>query len=578
MNRPYTSRVEAYFERLAEVVRPRLASNGGPVILVQVENEYANVSKRYGEAGQEYLRWIVELGKRVGFAEVPQTTCEGGAAGAIETSNGFTISAERITAVRKSHPGTPLLWTELYPSWYRVWGGRNAPARDPREIAWAILDFVSRGGSGWNYYMWHGGSNFGRNSMYLQTPSYDFHAALDEYGRASQLGEYLGRFHAVMQEHSAILLQGERKEIFAGSERVTIWRKGKDELRLVQENYPGPMPEGTDLKRSTTLARLLNKEGKILFDLDAVNEQVTRSFINPKWNTVGERLSEWRTWKEPMPAERKDRGVIAVDPMEQLSLTKDSTDYCWYSCKLEVSQAGSQELVIPYGGDFFYAFVDGSLVSSSKLPLQEDRGAITPEDPAHPRIIANEIERDKVNGFRHALTLPSLAAGAHRLDLLAVALGMTKGDWQIASPMNFERKGVWEGVLLNSKPLQNWTMRTGLVGEKKILSAGNPDIRWDPVGELKTLSWYRTSVPVPEKLVGTSTAFRIDANGLGKGMIWVNGRAIGRHWLINASEPADEPSQRYYHVPADWLRATNDIVILEEQAASPAKVELQVRA
>jgi hypothetical protein len=414
--------------------------------------------------------------------------------------------------------------------------------------------------------------------MYLQTPSYDFHAALDEYGRASQLGEYLGRFHAVMQEHSAILLQGERKEIFAGSERVTIWRKGKDELRLVQENYPGPMPEGTDLKRSTTLARLLNKEGKILFDLDAVNEQVTRSFINPKWNTVGERLSEWRTWKEPMPAERKDRGVIAVDPMEQLSLTKDSTDYCWYSCKLEVSQAGSQELVIPYGGDFFYAFVDGSLVSSSKLPLQEDRGAITPEDPAHPRIIANEIERDKVNGFRHALTLPSLAAGAHRLDLLAVALGMTKGDWQIASPMNFERKGIWEGVLLNGKPLQNWTMRTGLVGEKKILSAGYPDIRWDPVGELKTLSWYRTSVPVPEKLVGTSTAFRIDANGLGKGMIWVNGRAIGRHWLINASEPADEPSQRYYHVPADWLRATNDIVILEEQAASPAKVELQMRA
>jgi hypothetical protein len=48
-------------------------------------------------------------------------------------------------------------------------------------------------------------------------------------------------------------------------------------------------------------------------------------------------------------------------------------------------------------------------------------------------------------------------------------------------------------------------------------------------------------------------------------------------WLIEASQPTGELSQRYYHVPADWLRASNEIVILEEQAASPAKVELQVR-
>jgi hypothetical protein len=84
-----------------------LKSNGGPVILVQVENEYANVAKRYRDAGQEYLRWIVELAKRLGFASVPSTTCEGGAQGAIETSNGFMIPPERIAAVRKSHPGTP---------------------------------------------------------------------------------------------------------------------------------------------------------------------------------------------------------------------------------------------------------------------------------------------------------------------------------------------------------------------------------------------------------------------------------------------------------------------------------------
>ena len=60
-------------------------------------------------------------------------------------------------------------------------------------------------------------------------------------------------------------------------------------------------------------------------------------------------------------------------------------------------------------------------------------------------------------------------------------------------------------------------------------------------------------------------------------MIWVNGEAIGRHWLIEASNPPDALSQRYYHVSADWLKESNQIVIFEEQSATPAKVQLEVR-
>jgi hypothetical protein len=48
-------------------------------------------------------------------------------------------------------------------------------------------------------------------------------------------------------------------------------------------------------------------------------------------------------------------------------------------------------------------------------------------------------------------------------------------------------------------------------------------------------------------------------------MIWVNGNAVGRHWLIAASDPVG------------WLRASNQIVIFEEQAASPLTVQLEMR-
>jgi hypothetical protein len=278
-----------------------------------------------------------------------------------------------------------------------------------------------------------------------------------------------------------------------------------------------------------------------------------------------------------MPAERHDKGSVSVDPVEQLSLTKDGTDYCWYSTTLQVAEDGPQEIVIPYGGDFFYLYVDGQLAATSRLPLSEDRGAITPDDPAHPRIVANTSEPGHEHGFQHIFTLPKLAAGSHRIDFLATAVGMVKGDWQISSPMNFERKGIWEGVLCNGKPLQNWTMRPGLLGEQRMQRAHAHEAAWRPISDSRPLRWYKTHISVPENLLRSSAVFRLDAAGLGKGMIWVNGKAAGRHWLIEAQGPAGTPSQRYYHVPADWLQPANQIVIFEEQAASPATVQLQAR-
>ena len=350
-------------------------------------------------------------------------------------------------------------------------------------MAGGILDFISRGGSGINYYPWHGGTNLGRNSMYL-------------------------------------------------------------------------------------------------FDVDATRDTVARSFVVSEWKPVTQpdsRPLAWLVWDEPLPAERHDKGIASVEPVEQLSLTKDSTDYCWYSATLQVAEAGAQEIVIPYGADFFYLYVDGVLAATSKTPLSEDRGPITPDDPGHPRIVANTSENGHPHGFQHSFILPQVTPGPHRIDLLVTALGMIKGDWQIASPMNFERKGIWEGVKCNGTPLQNWMMKDGLVGEQHKLPARPASVSWRVASDTRTLRWYKTRLEVPRSLLGGSAVFRMDAAGLGKGMIWVNGRAVGRHWLIQARSPADTLSQRHYHVPSDWLQLLNEIVILEEQLASPATVQLQSR-
>lgn len=89
----------------------------------------------------------------------------------------------------------------------------------------------------------------------------------------------------------------------------------------------------------------------------------------------------------------------------------------------------------------------------------------------------------------------------------------------------------------------------------------------------------------------------VDLLGLGKGVAWINGRSIGRYWpKYSASEEGcdivcdyrgaykpekcnigcGKPSQRYYHVPRDWLKGEdNQLVLFEELGGNPSLVSIQ---
>ncbi len=576
MNDAYCKRVELYFEQLAKVIKPHFAVNGGSVILVQVENEYANIARRYGEAGQEYLRWMVDLGKRVGFSAVPTTTCEGGAAGAIETVNGNTIDQRRVDEVRTTHPNAPVLWTELYPAWYQIWGGARPKPRTPQDMATSILNFIGEGGSGWNYYMWHGGTNFARSSMYLQMTSYDFSAPLDEFGRETQLGRYLSALHNVITKNQRTLLEGKRERAVDSSGAISVtWARGPETIRLIANPSDKPVTfEGRTLLPHSS--RLLSGN-VILLDTE---EQLRRTkTVDTLWKVVATPAG-WSCYGEPLPGSRRDAGTTSSQPLEQLLLTRDKTDYCWYSTSFNLANGSMpSSLVIPYGADFFYVFVDGKLVDQSQKPFWENRGAIVPPSAEHVFVAVNRHDDEHKNGYRHEFDLGALLAGEHRLDLLCCALGMIKGDWQIGYNMQLERKGIWEGAQINGKSQTNWQMRPYLTGETLKLAASlGPESNWKPVSaeSAAPLTWYRGSFALDPALLAADADFRIDAQGLGKGSMFVNGHGIGRFWNIEA-ENSGQPSQRFYHVPKIWLEPQNTLVIFDEQSVSPLQVRLERR-
>ncbi|KAF6158929.1 hypothetical protein GIB67_012346 [Kingdonia uniflora] len=77
------------------------------------------------------------------------------------------------------------MWTENWTGWYKNWGGKD-PSRPVGDIAYAVALFFQSGGTLTNYYMYHGGTNFGRTSGIYITTSYNYDAPLDEYGNLRQ--------------------------------------------------------------------------------------------------------------------------------------------------------------------------------------------------------------------------------------------------------------------------------------------------------------------------------------------------------------------------------------------------------
>lgn len=200
MDPAYLEAAGAYLRALAEIIRPRLAKNGGPVILVQVENEYGS----YG-SDRRYLEWVrrawVEAGVEGSFCtadgqSMPHIACGSLPGCAVGVDGG--LGAAELERAGRAAPGMPAFIAELYPGWLTHWGERAAKSRDCGKT---VEDCI-RTGRSFNLYVVHGGTNFGlgaganafarnlaglRGERFLPTiTSYDYAAPIDEQGRPTK--------------------------------------------------------------------------------------------------------------------------------------------------------------------------------------------------------------------------------------------------------------------------------------------------------------------------------------------------------------------------------------------------------
>lgn len=187
--------IGTYYANLLPLVAERQVTRGGPVLMVQVENEYGAYGDDPLPERQKYLRALVDLVHEQGI-DVPLFTCDqaddemlarGGLPELHKTATFGSRTVERFEVLRRHQPTGPLMCMEFWNGWFDSWGLEHHVA--PAEANAADLDDLLAAGGSVNLYMFHGGTNFGLTSgandkgIYRPiTTSYDYDAPLAEDG------------------------------------------------------------------------------------------------------------------------------------------------------------------------------------------------------------------------------------------------------------------------------------------------------------------------------------------------------------------------------------------------------------
>ena len=191
MDPRYMAAVTRYIKQLAKETVPLQCIKGGPILMVQVENEYGS----YGN-DREYMKALQQLLKNSGF-NVPLYTADGPTPYMLEAGSlpdaaiGLDSGGDEkdFEQARKHNPNVPAFSSETYPGWLTHWGekwARPDTGRLKKEV-----EYLLKNNKSFNFYVIHGGTNFGFTaganafSAVAYQPditSYDYDAPINENG------------------------------------------------------------------------------------------------------------------------------------------------------------------------------------------------------------------------------------------------------------------------------------------------------------------------------------------------------------------------------------------------------------
>lgn len=453
----FMERVRLFEKKVGEQLAPLTIQNGGPIIMVQVENEYGS----YGE-DKAYVSEIRDIVKESGFDKVALFQCDwasnftkNGLDDLVWTMNfgtGANID-EQFRRLGELRPDAPKMCSEFWSGWFDKWGARHE-TRPAKAMVSGMDEMLSKGIS-FSLYMTHGGTSFGHwagaNSPGFapDVTSYDYDAPISEQGAATP------KFY---------------------------------ELRTMMAKYTdGKMP--------------------------AVPKPAAQIISIPRF-----------TLDEFVPVENgidSTAEVNAIVTMEDMNMGWGSMKYSAVLPEI----ASESVLKIDEAHDYAQVFVDGRYI-----------GAI------------DRVKNEKT------LRMPPVKAGS-TLTILVEAMGRInfgraiKDFKGITGRVTLTAAMAGNDVILNMK---KWTVSripdSYLAAVKALCK---PAVQAGASAVTGGRGYYRGHFTLKK----TGDTF-LDMETWGKGLVYVNGHAIGRFWGIG-------PQQTLY-VPGCWLKkGRNEVIVLD---------------
>jgi beta-galactosidase len=207
----FMARTKIYLKQVGKQLAPYQIQNGGPIIMVQVENEYGVWGNE-----QAYMETIRDYVRVAGFDKVQLFRCDwssnfnryqlSGVASTLNFGAGSNID-NQFKKFKEINPDAPLMCSEYWTGWFDKWGSVHE-TRSINTFIGSLKDMMDRKIS-FSLYMAHGGTSFGQwagantPGYAPTTTSYDYNAPIDEAGNPTD------KFYAVRDLLKNYLQDGE---------------------------------------------------------------------------------------------------------------------------------------------------------------------------------------------------------------------------------------------------------------------------------------------------------------------------------------------------------------------------------
>jgi beta-galactosidase len=447
---------ERYIQQLAKHVAPLQCVNGGPVLMVQIENEYGSFGN-----DKNYLEALRTTWQKNGIT-IPFYTADGPAAFMLEAGHikGTAIGLDSgssdadFAQASKSDPDVPSFSSETYPGWLTHWGEKW---QRPDTVGLKKeIEYLLKNKRSFNLYVIHGGTNFGFTAganaftpaqFQPDVTSYDYDAPIDEQGRPT--AKYFM-------------------------------------LRKLIEQYTGIKPPA------------------VPYPIPAISiPAIEMKNMTSIWDHL------------PLPIHSPQ-----PKPMEYLG---QNQGLMLYRTKLVGHHSGRLQVWEPH--DYALVFLDGKFIDT--------------------------IYRD---GGNWTVDLPKTDVANPTLDILVEGMGHIN-----FAQFMIDRKGITDRVTLNGMTLMNWKMFSLPMDDIRQAITNNTKMNKDSFsGQTSKARFFSGNFVLRET---ADTYF--DLRNYSKGIVYVNGHNLGRHWNIG-------PQQRLY-CPASWLKKGNNEIIVFDLFQEDAK-------